>query len=84
MEELMVWVGFPVCRFSSSRNHHARTVGGPAGLRLDPGGHVGPEVVADLLEKLTAFRALQKNPIERIEYRPPPEWKPTSFAIPEQ
>ena len=43
-----------------------------------------PEVVADLLEKLSAFRALQKRPIERVDYRPPEDWKPASYAIPVQ
>ncbi len=43
-----------------------------------------PEITADLLEKLSAFRALQKSPIEVIDYRPPKDWKPTSYAIPER
>lgn len=43
-----------------------------------------PEDVERLLGELKAFRALQKKPIERIDFRPPADYQPTSFAIPEE
>ena len=43
-----------------------------------------PYVVEDLLRRMTAFRHTQKKRLDQVTLRPGPDWKPTSFAIPEK
>ena len=43
-----------------------------------------PYIVEDLLRRMTAFRQTQKKRLDAVTIQPGPDWKPTSFAIPQE